>query len=349
MLNPSATLRLPAEWEPQAMVLLTWPHAASDWAAMLDEVEEVYLALAREIIRGQELVVICYDAAHRRHVSARLERAGVSGPRLRLVTATTNDTWIRDYGPITVLDDDRPRLVNFRFNGWGDKFAAERDDRVTRHLHELGVFGNAALSRLELVLEGGSIDSDGRGTLLTTSRCLLAPTRNPQLDRRGVEAVLQEQLGAHRVLWLEHGHLAGDDTDSHVDTLARFCDADTIAHMICDDPADEHYASLTAMAAELAALRTGDGRPYRLVPLPLPAPCHDRDGSRLPAGHANFLIINGAVLVPTYDDPTDAVALDRLAGCFPGRRVVGIPALPLIREHGSLHCITMQVPAAGSP
>jgi len=327
------------------MVLLTWPHEESDWAAMLDEVEDVYIALAREIVREQGLVVICYDDAHCRRVSERLERAGVSGPRLRLTTVASNDTWIRDYGPITVLDGDRPRLVNFRFNGWGDKFSAELDDHVTRRLHELEIFGDTPLSRVELVLEGGSIDSDGCGTLLTTSRCLLAPTRNPQLDRAGVESVLREQLGAHRVLWLEHGYLAGDDTDSHVDTLARFCDVDTIAHMSCDDPADEHYAALTAMAQELAALRTDAGRPYRLVPLPLPAPRHDRDGTRLPAGHANFLIINGAVLIPTYDDPTDAVALERLAGCFPGRRVVGVPSLPLIREHGSLHCITMQLPA----
>ena len=185
---------------------------------------------------------------------------------------------------------------------------------------------------------------DGSGTLLTTARCLLAPTRNPKLTQDGLEARLKELLGLDRILWLQHGHLTGDDTDSHIDTLARFCDARTIAYVACADPDDEHHAELKAMEEELRALRAADGRPYRLVPLPWPRARYDDDGRRLPATYANFLIINGAVLVPTYDDPADGPALARLRECFPGREIIGVDCLPLIYQYGSLHCVTMQLP-----
>ena len=195
-----------------------------------------------------------------------------------------------------------------------------------------------------LVLEGGSIDSEGAGTLLTTTACLLSQNRNPHLNRAGLERALADLLGAERVLWLEHGALAGDDTDAHIDTLARFCPDDTIAYVRCDDPADEHFAPLAAMEAELQGFRTTAGRPYRLVVLPWPRPVFDTDGHRLPATYANFLVVNNAVLVPTYRDPQDAASLETLAALFPGRQVIGIDALPLIHQHGSLHCLTMQLP-----
>ncbi|MFP4243533.1 MAG: agmatine/peptidylarginine deiminase [Ectothiorhodospira sp.] len=339
---------LPAEWAPQSAVLLTWPHPETDWAPILEEAEEVFVQIAREVTHRQGLIVACRDEAHEVRICRMLSGAGTVMERVVTALTPSDDTWARDHGPITVLEDGRPVLLDFRFNGWGGKYPADADDAITRSLHRQGAFGDLPLRPVGRVLEGGAIDSDGAGTLLTTRSCLLAPTRNPDLDAAGVEAMLRETLGVERVLWLDHGHLEGDDTDGHVDTLARFCDPQTIAHVVCTDPSDPHHGPLTAMTRELEALRTADSRPYRLVPLPLPAPIHDLEGRRLPATHANFLILNGAVLVPTYNDPTDADALAALQAAFPQREVVGIDCRALIHQSGSLHCVTMQIPAPGT-
>ncbi|HEX9628177.1 MAG TPA: agmatine deiminase family protein [Acidiferrobacterales bacterium] len=345
MSQPDCRPYLPPEWAPQSGVQLTWPHAHGDWAGMLDTVEPVFVAIARAVGRFERVLIACYDDGHRRYVEGLLAAAGVPAARTLLAVAKSDDTWARDHGPLTVLCQGEATLLDFRFNGWGGKYPAALDDALTRRLYAQGAFGPAPLQTVDLVLEGGSIEVDGSGTLLTTERCLLAPTRNPGLDRGRLEARLAELLGLNRVLWLAHGYLEGDDTDSHIDTLARLCDAGTIAYVRCDDARDPHYTELRAMQRELGEFRTPAGDPYRLVPLPWPAPKRDADGARLPATYANFLIINGAVLVPTYDDPADAVALERLGHCFPGREIVGIPCLPLIHQHGSLHCVTMQLPA----
>ena len=238
-------------------------------------------------------------------------------------------------------------MLDFGFNGWGEKYGYELDNQITRRLYALDSFGQAPMQTVNLILEGGSIEVDGSGTLLTTARCLLAPTRNPGLTREQLEQQLKELLGITRILWLHHGYLAGDDTDSHIDTLARFCDRNTIAYMSCDDPADEHYAELKAMEKELKAFRAADGQSYRLVALPWPRAKLDEDGNRLPATYANFLVVNGAVLAPTYEDPADDTALARLKECFPDREIVPVNCLPLIYQFGSLHCVTMQLPEAG--
>ena len=332
--------RLPAEWEEQDAVLLAWPHAATDWADTLEAVEPVFIRIAVAISRFERVLIVAPQVAP---VRARLEREGADPLHLLFAELPTNDTWARDFGPITALEDDAPVVLDFGFNAWGLKFAADHDNLVTRGLAAAGLF-RAPVRVPGLVLEGGSIDSDGAGTLLTTTACLLSPNRNPHLDRAGLERALADLLGAKRVLWLEHGALAGDDTDAHIDTLARFCPDDTIAYVRCDDPADEHFAPLAAMEAELQGFRTTAGRPYRLVALPWPRPVFDTDGHRLPATYANFLVVNNAVLVPTYRDPQDAAALETLAALFPGRQVIGIDALPLIHQHGSLHCLTMQLP-----
>jgi agmatine deiminase len=337
---------LPPEWAPQSGVMITWPHAQSDWRDRLADVEPVYMLLARHITRREKLLVICWDDVHAAHVKNRLRAAEADLQNVILFCVHSNDTWTRDYGPLTVLDHGEPRLLDFIFNGWGDKFDAALDNRVTRRLHEAGIFAKAPLSTIDLVMEGGSIEVDGRGSLLTTENCLLAPTRNPGLDRTQIEAQLRNWFGATNILWLSHGHLKGDDTDSHIDTLARFCGPHTIAYVACDNPGDEHYADLRRMEAELRACRDIQGKPYYLVPLPWPAAKYDiDDGRRLAASYANFLIINGAVLVPTYDDPVDEEVLRRLRDCFPDRELIGVPCLPLIRQNGSLHCITMQLPA----
>ncbi|MBD3897423.1 agmatine deiminase family protein [Halomonas sp. ML-15] len=337
-------LRLFPEWHPQDAIQLTWPHADSDWAPTLACIEATLTAMVVAITRYQTVLIAVADTTTRERLAHTFSCLGVSGERLRLVVAAADDTWARDHGPIAVEENGRIVLRDFTFTGWGGKFTAERDNRLSQQLAQQGVFA-APLDANSLVLEGGAIESDGQGTLLTTEACLLNPNRNPHLDRRGVEAELAATLGASRVLWLAHGHLEGDDTDSHIDTLARFCDPHTIAYVHCDDAQDPHYPALAAMRGELEALRQADGTPYRLVALPWPQPCFDPDdGHRLPATYANFLIINGAVLVPTYADAADTRALAALAEAFPGRDIVPIDCRSVIRQHGSLHCLTMQLP-----
>lgn len=333
--------RLPAEWEEQDGVLLAWPHEGSDWLPWLDAVEPVFVEIARQISLIEQVVVVAPDTAP---VRKKLQESGAALERIKLFEMDTNDTWSRDFGPITVFEDGRPLILDFGFNGWGLKFAADQDNQITRRLHKLGAFGATPLKTVGLIMEGGSIESDGHGTILTTAECLLDGNRNPHLSRTELEEALKKLCGAGHFLWLENGYLAGDDTDSHVDTLARLCPNDTIAYVTCDDPDDEHYQALSAMERELKAFRTADGRPYRLIPLPWPEARYDEEGDRLPATYANFLVINKAVLVPTYRDKNDAAALAAVAEAFPDREIIGIDCLPLILQHGSLHCVTMQLP-----
>lgn len=342
MQHISPPWRLPPEWTPQSGVMLAWPHAHSDWSHFLAVAERVYEDIARAVCAHEKLLVVCYDAAHRDHIARRLLHQVPAG-NLQLVIVPSNDTWVRDYGPITVLaTDGEPQLLNFRFNAWGNKFRFTLDDAVNRHLDGQRIF-SAAMQDIELVLEGGSIDTNGIGDLLTTTTCLLSKQRNPHLDQRQITEQLQHLLGIPNILWLTQGHVEGDDTDAHIDTLARFTAGDTIAHVSCTDRNDIHYSGMQAMTQELAAMRNSNGDKFRLVPLPIPAPIY-HNGRRLPATHANFLIINDAVLVPVYNDPTDSIALENLAACFPDRQIVAIDCLPLIRQSGSLHCITMQLP-----
>ena len=335
------TRRLPAEWEEQDGVLLAWPHEGSDWRLHLETVEPVFVSIVREISHFEPVLLAATDPAR---VGGLLKAVGVSPERVRIYRIESNDTWARDFGPITVLDDDRPQLLDFGFNGWGLKFAADLDNRITRRLHAAGAFGDTPLTTIGLVLEGGSIESDGDGAILTTTHCLLSDNRNPHLDRIELEKKLAGLLGADHFLCLENGSLEGDDTDSHIDTLARLCPDNTIVYQCCDDPSDRHYQTLRNMAGELEGFRTRCGAPYRLIPLPWPSPRHDEEGQRLPTTYANFLIINKAVLVPTYRDRNDAAALAAIGHAFPGREIIGIDSLPLLLQHGSLHCLTMQLP-----
>ncbi len=338
--------KLPAEWEEQDGVLLSWPHENTDWASSLKNVQSVFVRIAAQISKQEKCLII---APNRVATSRLLRDAGAVAENLRLFQVDSNDTWARDFGPITVSHNGAPLLLDFAFNGWGLKFPANRDNLISRQLKKQGAFGATPMETLGLVLEGGSIESDGAGTLLTTSRCLLSPNRNPHLSRDQLERALYRHLGTDRFLWLEHGYLAGDDTDSHIDTLARFASEDTIVHVDCDDPDDEHYGAIQSMGGQLKSFRTRKGLPYELVPLPWPRAVHDESGRRLPATYANFLIVNGAVLVPTYDDPRDEKALEILQHVFKDREVMGIPCLPLIHEGGSLHCLTMQLPKGVLP
>ncbi len=329
--------RLPAEWEPQSIVQLTFPHGNTDWADQLESVLPCFLEIAASISRFQPVLIICQDA------SALRGRLYGHRERIILIEIPSNDTWARDHGGVTIIEDGRPVILDFVFNGWGLKFPADKDNLITGRLFQTGIW-DAAIRHGGLVLEGGGIESDGKGTLLSTTECMLSPNRNPHLTQSDIEAFLKDLFGLQRVLWLNNGYLAGDDTDSHIDTLARFCDANTIAYVKCSDPTDEHFDALQKMEAELLAFRTVEGQPYRLAPLPMPDACFDEDGNRLPATYANFLIINGAVLAPTYNVPQDKAALEILQTIFPEREIIGIDCNPLILQHGSLHCVTMQYP-----
>lgn len=336
------SLRFPAEWEPQDAVLIAWPHAGTDWAERLAEVESTYVALSLAVTRFQRLVIIVADATLEAHARGLLTAAGADLGRVGFVQAAYDDTWLRDSGPITLRDSDGFRLLDFRFTGWGGKYGASRDDALISQLVAAGLFQDARHQRIDFALEGGGIETDGAGTLLTTWQCL--HERHPGLTRQEIGWQLENALRQQRVLWLDHGALEGDDTDAHIDTLARFAAPDAIVFQDCDDPADSHYAGLKAMAAELAALRTKDNRPYRLYPLPWARPIID-EGRRLAASYANFLIISGAVLMPAYGDRADAAAAVMLGNAFPDHAIVPVPCRPLIWQNGSLHCITMQLPA----
>ena len=317
--NETKKWRLPAEWESQSMVQLTWPHAKTDWAPMLEEITKTYNEMASEISSREELLI---------------------------VGEPNNDTWARDHGFITLVDDEgHARLLDYCFNGWGEKFEADLDNAINRRIYDEGKVKGEYVDCLDFVLEGGSIESDGEGTIFTTSCCLLAPHRNQPMTKAEIEARLKHDLCAERILWIDYGHLTGDDTDGHIDTLVRIAPNYTLLYIGCDDEADEQYDDLKKMEQQLKTFRTLKGEPYKLVKLPSPRAIYDEDGERLPATYANFLIMNGAVLVPTYNQPDlDAEAMRLIGEVFPDREIVGIDCRSVIKQHGSLHCCTMQYP-----
>lgn len=330
----------PAEWYPQSGVQLTWPHEETDWAPILDEVVPCFVAMAHAIMKYERVLIVCQDEQ-----AVRDSLGAFDEERVSFYEMETNDTWARDHGGISVFEDGVPMIYDFVFNGWGMKFAAGKDNLITRKLIQSGAFSDevSAVNMQPFVLEGGSLESDGNGTLLTTAECLLSVNRNEYLERPQLTQYLNDIFGLEQVLWLDYGYLAGDDTDSHIDTLARFCSEDTIAYVKCEDDEDEHYEELSRMEEQLKTFRRLNGEPYHLIALPM-ADEVIWEGERLPATYANFLILNGAVLVPFYESPKDEVAKQLLERAFPDREVVGINCLPLIKQHGSLHCATMQYP-----
>jgi len=330
----------PAEWHPQSAVQLTWPHRGTDWASMLNEVVPCFVEIAKEIIKHEKLLIVCANENE-----VRRQLGNVDTKRIIFREMPTNDCWARDHGGITVLENGKPKVYDFVFNGWGMKFAANYDNLITRRLYQSHTFANnvEVINMQPFVLEGGSIESDGQGTILATMECLSSFNRNEYLNKEQLEYHLKDLLGAERILWLENGFLAGDDTDSHIDTLARFCNEHTITYVNCEDRNDEHYNELKAMEEELRAFRTLNGYTYMLIPLPM-ADEVVWNGERLPATYANFLIINDAVLVPFYQSPKDKMVQKILQQVFPDREIVGINCLPLLKQYGSLHCVAMQYP-----
>ena len=375
------TYRLPAEWEPQDFVLLTWPNETTDWAPYLEEIRQTVAEMVRAIARHEEVMLL---SMFKTDVPDELREM----PNVYVAELPNNDTWARDFGPIVLkstqpadsaaeggasADDEEEEKdflwLDFRFNGWGEKFQAAWDNMIPYKLWALyGFFEDADYEdHQDFVLEGGSIEADGRGTLFTTSQCLLAPHRNQPLTKEQIEEQLKRRLRVSRVVWLDYGNLVGDDTDGHIDTIVRCAPDDTLVYVGCDEATDEQYADFHALEEQLKALRTADGKPYRLLRLPMPDGIYEVEGDcvavqssnvaarrskvqevqgeRLPATYANFLVINGAVLVPTYDQPEkDAEALRVVQQAFPDREMIPIDARTIIRQHGSVHCLTMQVP-----
>ncbi|MCF6206889.1 MAG: agmatine deiminase family protein [Sulfurovum sp.] len=333
--------RVPAEWEKQRCVLMSFPHEETDWynpddPKSLDAALSPFIRIAQAIAYKEPVYIICKE-------KKRISDMFCSTHNMIFWELPTNDTWIRDYGYISIEEDGEKRLLDFTFDGWGGKFDAALDNRVNEALYKTGLMGTTPLERIDFVLEGGSIESDGAGTILTTSQCLCNPNRNGGLTKQEAESKLRQYLGATRVLWLDHGYLAGDDTDSHIDTLARFVNPETIVYVKCDDMQDEHYEALKAMEAQLQSFHTKEGKPYTLVPLPMCEAKFDTQGNRLPATYANFLITNDALIYPTYNDPHDKSAGEIFKTLFPDKEIIPVNCLKLIEQGGSLHCSTMQV------
>lgn len=331
---------MPAEWEQQSAVLLAWPHQDTDWNYMLQEVQSCFKQIASAIVEDEQLIIVAPNIGEPKRQLSELDQS-----KIIYYEMPTNDTWARDFGAISVEDDGSVILCDFTFNAWGLKFAANFDNQINKTLENKGAFNCELRNHLNFVLEGGSIESDGKGCILTTENCLLSPNRNGKLGKKEIEAYLKQVLGAEKVLWISHGELEGDDTDSHIDTLARFAPNDTILYVGCDDSGDCHYDSLKEMEMELESLCNVENKPFKLIKLPLPDAIYDEGNNRLPATYANFLIMNHQVLVPIYGQKKkDELAMNLIKSAFPSHKVIGIDCNALIKQHGSLHCVTMQFP-----
>lgn len=333
---------MPAEWSAHESTWLSWPHKRESWPGKFEPVEPVVVRLVGALSRHERVRINVLDAAHERHVADLLD-GRAHAENIRFHRIPTDDAWCRDHGAIFLnrAGDSGLHALDFRFNAWGGKYPPwDRDDAVaTQMAKALG----APCASVDMVLEGGSIDVNGAGALLTTEQCLLHPNRNPDLSREDIESCLRSLLGVQQVLWLGDG-VAGDDTDGHIDDLTRFVAEDTVVTAIEADAGDENYAPLAENRERLAAMRLADGRPLKVLEMPMPRPVVYR-GDRLPASYANFYIGNRTVVMPAFGDPADETARAVLAGCFPGREVVAIDCTDLVLGLGTFHCLTQQVPA----
>ena len=333
--------RFPAEWEKQSAVLIAWPHKTGDFSNRLESVEQSYSVIADTITQYQKIDKSVSIDSHQQHIQTLVNKHD----HIDFIHATVNDIWVRDTVFLSVEPDGAIITTSIYFSTAGAENTRHQNDNALNHkLLNAKPFKGKAHKDIDFILEGGSVESDGIDTILTTKQCLLNPNRNKGLPQQEIEQQLFQHLGAKRLFWLDQEDLSGDDTDAHIDTLARFCSASTIAYTSCDDTDNLHYTSLKYMERQLQDLRTQAGDPYHLVPLPLPKPISDEEGQQLPANYANFLIINHAVMVPAYGDPMDEIALLRLAECFPQHEIIPIPCRPLVHQYGSLHCMTMQFP-----
>jgi agmatine deiminase len=354
--------RMPGEWEPHEATWIAWPHNRDDWPGKFSPVPWVYTEIVRHLSRTELVNIIVTNVKMKRQTSDRLDRAGVDLKRVQFLRAKTDRVWVRDSGPTFIVrspslqgkEDDEPgpvHLVDWKFNAWAKYPNHKSDNRIPLRIAAQLQFtlwsprAEIGGKLRRVVMEGGAIDVNGRGTLLTTEECLLSEVqcRNPGLDRAGVERVFADYLGVRHVIWLGQG-ITGDDTHGHVDDLARFVDPNTVVTVVESRRDDANYEPLQENLRRLEAARDQDGQPLRIVTLPMPAPVVF-DGLRLPASYANFYLANGLVLVPTFNDPADRIALNTLAELFPDRQIVGIHCVDLVLGLGTLHCLSQQQPA----
>ncbi len=348
-----ANYRMPAEWELHSATYLVWPHNLDTWPGKFESVPPIFARIAAVLAHFEPVRILVRDAGqiakvrHMINAVVRPDREPVRMDRTEFLPIPTNDSWVRDYGPIFLNriagDGDGPAqvAVDWRFNSWGSKYGAyDLDDSVPQRLAEHYDF---EVVEAGIVLEGGSLDVNGQDSLLTTESCLLNRNRNPSLNRTEIEEYLRIYLGVEQILWLGEG-IAGDDTDGHVDDLARFTAANTIVTVVEQDPADVNYKPLQDNLQRLRAMHNRRGEPFTIATLPMPAPLY-YEGVRLPASYANFYIANGVVLMPSFGCVADEVAQATLARLFPGRHIVAIPSVDLVWGLGAIHCLTQQHPA----
>lgn len=325
--------RIIPEWQDQQATLITWPHAQSDWRDQLPRLDEFYTQWVKTMAEFQPVIILCFDKPHETHVQQCLQH----DDNIKTLLAPTNDTWIRDYGPIFLTQEHNWVLLDFQFNAWGGKFPYQLDNDINTLLHQQ-LFSDSTYQSQDMILEGGSIEFDGQGTMLTTSRCLLNSNRT-RLSKHEMESRLKRLFNLQQILWLDHGNIQGDDTDGHIDTLVRFCNEHTLCYMQCQDSKNLHYRELKAMEKQLRDFRSVDGQSYHLVPLPLPSQV-----DLGPATYANFIYLNGAIVFPKYGLKEDQIAHDIFQQLFPERQIIGIDCRPLIQQGGALHCASMQIP-----
>ncbi len=350
--DTSTKYRMPAEWEPHEATWIAWPHHEPDWPGKLEPIHWVYAEIVRVLAEGERVEILCHDDATRERTVDCLNKVGVTASGYRLHDVPNDRSWLRDSAPTFVRDDSGERaLMAWRFNAWAKYDNYQRDKDVPEAIAKVTGLPRIDATRPDtgepFVLEGGAIDTDGQGTLLVTEECLLSEevqVRNPGLDRAGYEAAFAHDLGITKTLWLGRG-CAGDDTHGHVDDIARFVQPGVVALAYEEDPADANHEASKDNLRRLQQATDANGHPLRVVKLPMPRPVIF-EGERLPASYANFYISNHAVLVPTFNDPMDRLALNTLAECFPERQVVGIHAVDLVWGMGTLHCLTQQQPRA---
>lgn len=332
------------EWHPQQAVVLVWPHTHCDWATDLPKIEPVYAQMVEAISQEQEAWIVCYDTNLKTRITAQLQHTSAQIDRVRYFIHPTNDTWVRDYGPLSLRGQDAVELVRFNFNAWGGKYSSAHDRALSAALLASSWTKLYRTRAAPEVFEGGGLETDGAGTLLAVRGCVLDPRRNPGINPVELERRLCAHLGLTRILWLDEVELEGDDTDGHIDNYARFCAPDRIAYVQCTRTDDSHYTQLHALEETLRSFKRADGTAYQFIELPLPSPVRSPAGERLPASYANFLIINNAVLVPTFNVPEDSLALEQLGKAFPERRLIPIDSRALVLQRGGIHCATMQIP-----
>ena len=330
-------IRLKAEWERQNAIILAFPHEDTDWADNLDKNRAPFFKMAQAIGYSQLVYLLVKDVED-------AKRYFCSTNNIVFIKSDFNDTWVRDYLALSCEQNSEPLLLDFIFNGWGGKFESSLDNSVTKELHKKGFLGRGKFESIDIELEGGAIDSNGVGDLLTTKSCILNPNRNSGgLSQKEAEKIFANYFGTKRVHWIENSYLEGDDTDGHIDMLARFVNQDTICYIKCEDPSDSHYKVMLELERELKSLKGEFGKAFNLVPLPFTEPKFGQGGNRLPSSYANFLITNKAIIYPTYQDKRDKEVREIFAKLFKDREIIGMPSLSLIEQGGSVHCSSMQV------